>query len=215
MVLLACFAHPDDEAFSCGGLLALAAEAGWETHVACATYAAEHERGMELQASCDLLDVARVHHFDLADGQLQQQRTMLSQKLDFLLRAVAPTVVVTMGPDGAYGHLDHVVLSEEVTAKAENVLHVVYPDGLFDGVRRSLEKTPVPLAPPVAQQTIHARALISSVADRKLKALAAHRSQLPGGDPQRFLQPNLIDALLNDECFHLAKGEMPSGLFDA
>lgn len=43
MKLLAIFAHPDDEAFSCGGTLAKAAAAGHEVHLICATRGEEGE----------------------------------------------------------------------------------------------------------------------------------------------------------------------------
>jgi LmbE family N-acetylglucosaminyl deacetylase len=43
MRLLAIFAHPDDEAFSCGGTLAKAAAAGHDVHLICATRGEEGE----------------------------------------------------------------------------------------------------------------------------------------------------------------------------
>ena len=43
MNLLAIFAHPDDESFSCGGTLAKAAAAGHNVHLICATRGEEGE----------------------------------------------------------------------------------------------------------------------------------------------------------------------------
>ncbi len=43
MKLLAIFAHPDDESFSCGGTLARYADAGASVHLICATRGEEGE----------------------------------------------------------------------------------------------------------------------------------------------------------------------------
>ena len=43
MRLLAIFAHPDDEVFSCGGTLARAAAEGHDVHLICATRGEEGE----------------------------------------------------------------------------------------------------------------------------------------------------------------------------
>ena len=40
-----CFAHPDDESFSCGGTVAKYVKAGWEVHLLCATRGERGETG--------------------------------------------------------------------------------------------------------------------------------------------------------------------------
>jgi LmbE family N-acetylglucosaminyl deacetylase len=45
---------------------------------------------------------------------------------------------------------------------------------------------------------------IRTVRDRKLAAIAAHRTQLPGGDPRAIFPPGIIDALLDVERYAIA-----------
>ena len=42
--------------------------------------------------------------------------------------------------------------------------------------------------------------------DKKLAAIAAHRSQLVDEDPRSFLLPGLVEPLLDEECFAHASG---------
>jgi LmbE family N-acetylglucosaminyl deacetylase len=127
MRLLGVFAHPDDEVFCAGGTLAAWAERGSQTMVLSATQgeagqiqdarAATRQtlgavRERELLAACARLGVGRVTCLDYADG------TLADVALDELAAAVAeairdfrPSVVVTFGPDGGYGHPDHIAIS--------------------------------------------------------------------------------------------------------
>jgi LmbE family N-acetylglucosaminyl deacetylase len=67
----------------------------------------------------------------------------------------------------------------------------------------------------VAPGDIHAQVDIGPVADRKRRAVLAHRSQLRSVDPPVFLVPGLLEELLSVERFQVAGGPpLPPGQRD-
>ena len=131
MRLLGVFAHPDDEVFCAGGMLAQWAEAGCETMVISATRgeagqiqdAHAASRGVlgavrehELRAACARLGVWRVECLDYSDGALAEvDPAALAGHVARYIRDYRPDVVVTFGPDGGYGHPDHIAISAATT----------------------------------------------------------------------------------------------------
>jgi LmbE family N-acetylglucosaminyl deacetylase len=131
--LMCVLAHPDDESLGTGGALALAAADGVATYVVTAT---RGERGRfgdsqqspgleivgrareaELLAAARELGVREVRFLDYLDGELDQVATGEAvAKIVAQLRRVRPQVVVTFGPEGAYGHPDHIAISQLTTA---------------------------------------------------------------------------------------------------
>lgn len=201
--VLAVVAHPDDEAWAMGGTLARCADAGATVHVLCMTRGEgggdPTVRASELAASCAILGATH-RLLDLPDGALatfpvEQARTLLQREID----AFAPTAVLTLGPDGGYGHLDHIAVTDWLADCGVPVWHAVFPPGLMHPVWRGLRRAKV--APvrkglsPEAFGSEHAELIVDIVVDRKRAAVAAHASQLPGGDPERFLRPGLLAAL--------------------
>ncbi len=131
--LMAVLAHPDDESLGFGGTLAKYAAEGVETSLVCATrgelgwtgdpttYPGPLELGRlreaELLAAADALGVADVTFLDYRDGDLRcTDPTEAVARIAAELRRVRPDVVVTFGPDGAYGHPDHIAISQLTTA---------------------------------------------------------------------------------------------------
>ena len=56
---------------------------------------------------------------------------------------------------------------------------------------------------------------IRAVRDRKLAAIASHRSQLLCGDPLSLLRPGLVERLLDEEWYDVAHGpDLPPGATD-
>ncbi|HEY7064703.1 MAG TPA: PIG-L deacetylase family protein [Chloroflexota bacterium] len=124
--LLAVFAHPDDESYLCGGTLARYAAAGVRVVLLCATRGAAGEianaglaspdtlaaaREDELRAAAALLGVAEIHLRDYADGALMDVPFLEGvEQVGAVMAAVRPTVVLTFGPEGVYGHPDHVAI---------------------------------------------------------------------------------------------------------
>lgn len=130
-------AHPDDESLGTGGALAKYAAEGVSTYVVTAT---RGERGRfgdgvespgpevvgrtreaELRAAARELGVEDVQFLDYPDGALD--KVLPGEAIARIaehLRRVRPHVVITFGPDGAYGHPDHIAISQFTTAAVMN-----------------------------------------------------------------------------------------------
>lgn len=129
--ILAVFAHPDDEIFCAGGALARYAAQGAEVMVVSATQGEAGQihdaraatrrtlgqtRARELQLSCRRLGVQHALCLDYGDGKLSDNDPLpLTKRLTGLIRSFRPDIVITFGPDGAYGHPDHVTISALTT----------------------------------------------------------------------------------------------------
>jgi len=74
-------------------------------------------REKELQAAAALLGVRDVSLLNYYDQHLDEVRAgeAVAAIVDHL-RRIQPDVVVTFGPDGAYGHPDHIAISQFTTA---------------------------------------------------------------------------------------------------
>lgn len=134
MRLMAITAHPDDESLGCGGTLARYSAHGVETHVLSGTRGemGRHGEGerpepevlgrireAELRNAARTLDVSDVQFLDYVDGSLDRaDPEEVIGRIVGHLRRVKPHVVLTFGPDGAYGHPDHIAISQFATAAA-------------------------------------------------------------------------------------------------
>jgi LmbE family N-acetylglucosaminyl deacetylase len=138
-------AHPGDEAFGFGGVIATAAAAGAYVVVVCATRGwfdprlalkppapggknrdvkwdaavwrnIDTVREDELRRSVAVLGVRVVRMLDYAEGELDTVNfDELTGRIVQPIRMHRPEVIVTFGPDGVTGDADHVVLSRAVT----------------------------------------------------------------------------------------------------
>ncbi len=143
--LMAVLAHPDDESLGTGGILAKYAAEGIETSLVTAT---RGERGWfgderanpgleslgqireaELRAAAEVLGVRSVDFMGYLDGDLDQAHPaeVVAQIVGHL-RRVKPDVVVTFGPDGSYGHPDHIAIAQFTTAAT---IEAASPDSLY------------------------------------------------------------------------------------
>jgi LmbE family N-acetylglucosaminyl deacetylase len=130
--LLGVFAHPDDETFCAGGTFARYAKDGAEIMVVSATRGQAGQirdasvgtrrtigavRENELRLACERLGVAQVRCWDYADGGLADaDYAGLVGDVVHVIREFRPQVVITFGPEGAYGHPDHIRISAAATA---------------------------------------------------------------------------------------------------
>lgn len=130
--VLAVFAHPDDEVFCAGGTIARWVRAGAEVTVVSATHgeagqirdvrvATRHTLGeireTELRLSCRRLGVSTVRCWDYLDGTLADADfDRLVDRVAQMMREYRPETVISFGPDGGYGHPDHVTISAATTA---------------------------------------------------------------------------------------------------
>ena len=130
--VLGVFAHPDDETFCAGGTFARYAGQGAEVMVVSATRGQAGQirdagagdrrtiaavREAELRLACERLGVTRVRCLDHVDGALADAGfCALVEEVTEVIREFRPDVVITFGPDGGYGHPDHVTISAVTTA---------------------------------------------------------------------------------------------------
>lgn len=130
--LMAVLAHPDDETLGCGGTLARYSDEGVETHVLTATRGqsgrhgpGEHPgrdalgriREAEERAAAEELGVDHVRFLDYVDGALDRaDPEEVVRDIAEHLRSARPDVVLTFGPEGAYGHPDHIAVGQFTTA---------------------------------------------------------------------------------------------------
>jgi LmbE family N-acetylglucosaminyl deacetylase len=134
---MAVLAHPDDESLGFGGTLAKCASQGVEVFLVTATRGEGgrfrgHPRGdrehpgplalanireAELRAAATVLGVREASFIDYHDQHLDRAdpREAIG-RIATALRRIRPDVVVTFGPDGAYGHPDHIAISQLTTA---------------------------------------------------------------------------------------------------
>ena len=131
--LMAVLAHPDDESLGFGGTLARYAAEEVETYLVTAT---RGERGRffspdrkaepaevgrvreaELHAAAAALGIREVCILGYPDGAVDQidAATAIAAIVRHI-RRVRPQVIITFGPDGAYGHPDHIAISQFTTA---------------------------------------------------------------------------------------------------
>lgn len=133
--LMAILAHPDDESLGVGGVLARYAAEGVATHLVTATrgqrgryFDNDHRpsddevgrvREGELREAAEALGVRDVVVLDYLDGELD--RSDPRQVIELLvreIRRVRPHVVITFDPFGAYGHPDHIAISQLAVSAA-------------------------------------------------------------------------------------------------
>lgn len=129
--VLGIWAHPDDEAYLSGGLMAMARDIG--SQVVCVT-ATRGELGTahpmewpphrlaaarigELERCLEILGVDEHHWLDYRDGQCAAvRRSDAVARLCDAIERVRPDTVLTFGPDGITGHPDHQAVSAWTTA---------------------------------------------------------------------------------------------------
>ena len=127
--LMCVLAHPDDESLGTGGTLAKYNAEGVETFVVTAT---RGERGRfgdaverpslekvgevreaELRAAVAKLGTNRLSLLDYIDADLDKADPKEAiAKIVREIRNARPHVVITFGPEGAYGHPDHIAISQ-------------------------------------------------------------------------------------------------------
>lgn len=135
LTLLALFAHPDDEAFGTGGTLSKYAHEGVEVHLAIATRGEAGAlanpaitltqplglvREQELRRACACYGVKQLHLLGYIDGQTTiAPQAEAVYKVVELVRQVKPQVMLSFGPDGGYGHYDHLAVHRWATAAVQ------------------------------------------------------------------------------------------------
>lgn len=218
--ILLSFAHPDDESFRCGGLIAKYADAGVRVVLACATLGEAGKPGVpplctqaelprvreqELRAACGALGVQDLHLLGYRDKELNQAPAAeVAARLADLVRQYRPQVVITFDPGGGGSHHpDHIAISRctdlALAAAAPDwrvprLLHTAIP-APWDLLARGED----PRQHPTTDVCIDTRPW----APRKAAALKAHRTQHLGIDRIFFADPDQVELRLSCETFTL------------
>ncbi len=142
--LMCVTAHPDDESLGFGGTLARYASEGVDVSLVVGT---RGERGRfgdgsephpgperlgeireaELREAATILGVREVRFLDYLDAELDRADPVeAADRIAAHVRELRPQVVVTFDPFGAYGHPDHIAISQFAAA---GVLRAAAPIG--------------------------------------------------------------------------------------
>jgi LmbE family N-acetylglucosaminyl deacetylase len=133
--LLGVFAHPDDEIFCAAGTFAHYAGRGAEIMVLSATRGQAGQirdaaagtrrtigavREAELRLACERLGITEVRCLDHMDGTLgDADFPALTDEVAEVIDEFRPDIVISFGPDGGYGHPDHITISAVATAACQ------------------------------------------------------------------------------------------------
>lgn len=201
--ILGIWAHPDDEAYLSGGLMAWARDAG--SRVVCVT-ATRGERGSpdpgvwpperlaaerarELARCLRLLGVREHHWLGYEDGRCAEaDQEQAVAALCRIVDRVRPDVVLGFGPDGITGHDDHRAASRWAAAAfartappGARLLQAATPLGhgtrwaaLTESLDVNVSGNPVLV--PEDRLAVHL-VLDAATAERKVRALAAQATQ--------------------------------------
>ena len=228
--ILFIYAHPDDESFGNGGTLAWADATGLRVGVVCATRGEAGEisdpslgppsmlaavRERELRTAMQRAGVGTLRLLGYRDSGMigtpenddprslvQADREALLADVVFQIRDLRPRIVVTFGPDGGYGHPDHIRIGAAATEGVEIAASAEWPwlgapwqvDSLYWAsiCREDIQVVAAhghPYFSRLTEDEINSigtpRAEITHVfdlrpyADRKLEIMLAHPTQLP------------------------------------
>ena len=238
-------AHPDDESLIAGGTLVLAARAGAEIGTVSLTRGEQgpiadpgpatqvslgEVREAELRAAGEALGALFTVCLRHPDGELPWvDHDRAADELAALLAPHRPDAVLTFGPDGLYGHPDHVATRKiagmavdrlEAGGKSRVCLYEsVWPPELVPELVAAAREgglatdlwglEPAAFGSPDAVATLVVD--VRSTLDRKLAALRAHRSQLGPDHLLAALPEELAERFLQHELWRLARPPRSDG----
>ena len=203
--LLVVMAHPDDESMGCGGLILRHSRAGVPVNLICATRgeagwmgkprgAVKEDlaqiRAGELDEAAAALAVSGVELWDYPDSGVSRiDPQELTQRIWEQVSKLHPKAVVTCGPDGIYGHPDHIAIGactdSAVSAMSEGdrpaLYHLAVDQQLIDFYRKAMRLSgggdhELPLI--LADKIDIVFELDADEVMMKLRAIDCHRSQL-------------------------------------
>lgn len=138
--VLVCLPHPDDEAVFISGFLYKLSLSKILTRLLVFTKGEKstlryglspldnlaQAREKELAKSLAILGIKDYKVYDFGDGQLENRETEVLTALEQEIRLFQPSHLVTLEPDGVYGHPDHIALSCFVSKYQSQVRKVLY-----------------------------------------------------------------------------------------
>ncbi|MEU4703714.1 PIG-L deacetylase family protein [Nonomuraea dietziae] len=224
-VILGIWAHPDDEAYLSGGLMAMARDSG--SRVVCVTatcgelgtgdpvewppHRLAAARARELARCLEILGVGEHHWLGYRDGQCAQvSRSDAVARLCDVIARVRPDTVLTFGPDGITGHPDHQAVSAWTTAAfgraaspGARLLYATFAERRaprWSALNESLGIFPpgYPITTPAHLLAVDL-VLDAETAARKVRALAAQETQT--GELIAGMGVDCFTAWVGDESF--------------
>ncbi len=248
--LLAVLAHPDDESLGVGGTLAKYASQGIDVFLLTATRGEsgryrgfrpgdpEHPgasklasiREAELRSAALALGVREVALLDYRDSQLDQ--ALPGEAVTAIaghIRRVRPQVVLTFGPDGAYGHPDHIAISQftiaalvaaadpAVTGDRANALapysvaklyYIAWPESAWKAYQAAFRKLVARVdgverqAVPWPDWAITTKIDTRSYWPTVWRAISCHESQITAYQQLKHLSPDDHEALWGHQSFY-------------
>jgi N-acetyl-1-D-myo-inositol-2-amino-2-deoxy-alpha-D-glucopyranoside deacetylase len=250
--LLLILAHPDDETFGCAGVIAALAERGVQSTLICLTRgeagdssipgldpellgAVREQELRDAMAAVGMVDVRlgefrdsgmpgspEAHHPRALIGADEDR---LAARLVVTIRALRPVTVVTFGPDGIYGHSDHLVAHRAATAAvrlaadpgflpalgpAWETPALYYQAAPRDELEAMMERRGNPNngmpeefhgKMGVPREDIDTWIDVAPWGERKMAAMRAHRTQFGEGGPIATLSEDDMRARLARETF--------------
>ena len=255
--LLLVHAHPDDESIFGGGAILKAHREGKRVVLVTCTGGEVGEihnldeaenrprlkeiRRQELEHAAEILGVDRIVWLGYRDSGMagtgdnenpesfhQAALEETAAKLAAIIAEESPEVVVTYGPDGVYGHPDH-VKAHQTTAAAFELLagrgqaparlwYAVIPRSGIEEFRRRLQESGEDVSAVdggtiagVPDEEIDAVVDVQDLAEQKKRAFQAHVSQ---NDPSSFFlntPDDLFKQAFGFEFYTLARGAKAAG----
>jgi mycothiol S-conjugate amidase len=233
--LMAIFAHPDDEG-QIAGLLAKYAAKGAEV---CLVSATRGELGgtsdasllvgrtmgelreEELRCVCQVLGVQPPRFLNYQEGSFHTANPgQVIGRISETLQDFIPEIMITFGPEGVYGHRDHLAISRWVTAAFHatrqkslsygfefpaKLYYTAYPRSLFErlqdeGIEFRLEiDGAIHKVEGVLDERITTVVDVSDYRSQKVAAFRCHRSQLQPGDFRWMIMQGQLMELLDTE----------------
>jgi len=187
-------AHPDDESFGLGGIIALLVRSGVRVDLACLTQGEAStlgssqqlavERTRELRCASDVLGIHHFELFDHPDGELESISVeLLADDISRTLSGPCD-VILTFDSHGITGHPDHVQATRAAVLAGRRAGIPVLAWALPEGVARQLVRE---FGIPFVGQRLDLLE-VSILVDRQVQAAAmrCHGSQLSENPvPQR------------------------------
>lgn len=249
LTLMAILAHPDDESLGFGGTLASYAAEGIRVTLVTATRgdrgryqgrrpgedghpgqsALAALREQELRAAASALGISDVTVLDYGDQQLATSRThAVISDIAGRIRAERPDVVVTFGMDGAYGHPDHIAISQFTSAAivaaagvapnpdahvsephaVSKLYHLAWPavtfaayQEVFGELTSTVDGT-VRRVTPTPEWAISADIDATAVLPTVLRAALCHESQVAARERLRAVSPEQLAAMWARQSFY-------------
>lgn len=210
--ILLILAHPDDEAFGCGGTIIKYSSLGYSVDLICATKGEKgikgdsrkwHKKGigytrvLELRKSAKILGIRKIYFFSYKDKKLARAKNIV-ERLAYLINKIKPTMVITFDPGGISGHTDHKAISRFATKAVKQarvdprLFYIQVPPQVVRAL--GLSKLSYPFKPTW-------RVNIKRFKQKKLKAIAAHQSQEKSRSRLNSLRRRIKDNFLDYEYF--------------